>query len=532
MPVGGKETGFFRYPKAGEKVLVYKNGETDPTYYLMGYLPSEEDTSNNFLTNTKSDNGFKDEQESLKDEKGMVLRYEQTGKKDSVITANTPNQERYSEIGFYHKPTSWKPSSDDKGNYTVDSNDKPYDYPRIDQINIQSTGDIHESAANHHRTKAKRIEILSNVNETDFAGDLKGDNRPFGDRPGDDSNLYAGDVHIRANNRIVIKAGQEIRLEVGRSAIVISDDGITISSRKTHANLATCWDSTISLTARSGLSMFGQHVSIGAAYNFSISEAWGGSLNSIGGVVRLSGKDIKALAFTTKAYLTNTLSASAQAFEAVATMGAGLADADQEYTIVNKLPALIGQGTNVVGILINAVTKWSGCTSPVADPVGDMATYMGLIQQILQAIVYTVLDLMIPEKEKDKGGKDGLNMAAMVVEYISMVPLYITIFRKSASTFKLLHTSYLHLTSDATAVLGGFNTKIVGVEAEETNSPTAGLDANPPTESESSWTMTEKIMAGIMCCATLGVAGVVEVGTRIMMTSEYDREALEELLKL
>jgi hypothetical protein len=500
MPLGGKESGLFRFPRVGEKVLV---GIASNANYLMGYIPSSQDF--------QTDGMFHD------DGRGEVFRYQQTGKKRDKIPAG----EKYSEIGFYSRKTQWK--SKDTSYEDVTNPDTP-GFPRIDQINIQSTGDIHESAVNHHRTKAKRIEILSDVNETDFSKDLK-DNRPFGDRPGDDSNLYAGDVHVRAGNRIVIKAGQEIRLQVGRSAIVISDDGITISSRKTHANLATGWDSAISLTARSGLSMFGQHVSIGAAYDFSISEAWGGSLKSIGGVVRLSGKDIKALAFAAKAYLVNTLSASAQAVEAVATIAAGLANADQEHTLVNKSPALLGKLTNVAGTLLNAVAKWSGCTSPVADPVGDMAIYMGLIQQILQEIVYTVIDLMVPEKEKDKGGRDGLNMAAMIVEYIFMTPLYITIFRKSA--FKLLHTGYLHLTSDATAVLGGFNTKIVGVEAEKTNSPTAGLDAN--------WTWAEKILTGIALgipTVAIGGIGTWQIISQMASANTTDDKAREELLKL
>ncbi|MDR2783384.1 MAG: hypothetical protein LBB48_06025 [Treponema sp.] len=112
-------------------------------------------------------------------------------------------------------------------------------FPKIDQLNIQSTGDIHTTAQNHQRLKAKRIEILSDVDESNFSEDLEGENRPFGDRDGDDSYLYAGDAHIRAKNRIVIKAWESIELQAGRSSIIINDEGITIASRKTQSNIIT-----------------------------------------------------------------------------------------------------------------------------------------------------------------------------------------------------------------------------------------------------------------------------------------------------
>ncbi|MDR0556805.1 MAG: hypothetical protein LBG43_02895 [Treponema sp.] len=49
MPVGGKETGFYRFPRDGESVLV--DSASDGQYYLLGYIPSDSEVRNNFLTN-------------------------------------------------------------------------------------------------------------------------------------------------------------------------------------------------------------------------------------------------------------------------------------------------------------------------------------------------------------------------------------------------------------------------------------------------------------------------------------------------
>jgi hypothetical protein len=503
MPLGGNESGLFRQPRVGEKVLV---GVESDEHYLMGYLPTK-DGDNPFTAIDK-------------DKKAEVFRYKQTGKK-----SDKAGTEQYSEIGFYHQKTAWKASDTDRTNYATLVDDKP----KIDRIKIHSTGDLHQSAENYQKTTAKRFELLVDCEKDGQDPGEYATKHPLGDRSGDDSNLYRGDAHFRAKNRIVIKAGQEIRLQVGRSTVIISDDGVTISARKTHANLMTGWDSTLSLTARSGLAMFGQHVKIEAGYDFSISEAWGGSLKSIGGVLRLAGKDIKALAFCPKAYLMNTLSASAQVIEAVATMGAGIGEADQKIGFVNKLPAYIGQITGIAPLLINSAAGWSGAQTSVADPIGTMATYMGLIQKILQAIVYTVIDMMITQKSKDNSGRDGFNLAAMVVEYGLMIPLYSAVFIKSV--FKPLHASYLHLTNDATAVLGGFKTKILHTASDEAAGPVIGIDS-PPVEEESSWTRGEKIVTGIaLGLPAAAIGGVVawQMIEHILSVNDQSTDTLKEL---
>jgi hypothetical protein len=306
MPVGGKETGFYRYPRVGENILVDDDGAKN--YYLMGYLPSATDTSNNFLTNAKpqeeqGNSGdqekelkvFEEEKNALEDEKGMILRYKQTGKEEGKEGAD-----RYSEIGFYHKPTSWKPSDANAGDYP----DKDNGYPKIDQINIQSTGDIHTAAQNHQQLKAKRFELLVNCKDTihNNEKELTKDQLPLGDNIGDDSVLHAGDAHIRAGNRVVIKAGKEIVLQVGKTVVKISDGGFEVKSKIVNSNLTNAYDATFNMSGKGGVSMYGRDVNINSEKSFGILDTFGGSIGSKLGVVSIGGREIKAEAYDNVQY--------------------------------------------------------------------------------------------------------------------------------------------------------------------------------------------------------------------------------------
>jgi hypothetical protein len=296
MPVGGKETGFYRYPKKDERILVDNDGNTtNPTYYLMGFLPSATDPDSNFLTSDKPEEkvnpskeekelfdkqkeSFDDEKKLLEGEEGMVLRYRQTGKHDSSAKGVT---DRYSEIGFYRRKTQWKAPNEEYKDFTEA-------VPRIDQLNIQSTGDIHTKAKNHHLMKAKRFELLVDAEN--------GKLLPLGDNPGDDSGLHAGDVHIRAKNRVVIKAGKEIVLQVGKTVLKISDGGFNIVSKMINSNVSNPYDTTVNIN-NGGISLFGFNVTINSVSSFGIADAFGGGIGSRLGIVSIGGREIKAEAY-------------------------------------------------------------------------------------------------------------------------------------------------------------------------------------------------------------------------------------------
>ncbi|MDR2659216.1 MAG: hypothetical protein LBC27_04415 [Spirochaetaceae bacterium] len=441
MPLGGAESGLYRSPRKGETVLVAKESQSNSsTYYLMGYLPG---TNQPFTANDKN---------KVIDDDGEVFRYKKTGENDS-------KDGYYSEIGFYNKATSWRMNG---GNS---------DHPKIDRINIYSTGDLHENSANHHKTSAKRFELLVDCADDASSEDSKNEDgqenkRSFGDYEGDDPTLYAGDAHLRAKNRILIKAGAEIRLQVGRSAIVISDDGITITSKKTQKNVALPWDTVINLTPRDGITMFGQNVNVGAAYNFSLRESSGGAVSSMGGVMRLSARDLLAQSYCKVGYQVNMADFIKLYSATIKGMQSGEGDVPS-YT--SLLPSLVQCFSNI---------NWGyySSTSNYSDPAGDYAAYCGTILQIL-SLTYTSLDLSMSDEMKQNGGRDAFNAAALADQQEKMQEM-LSYIDATGSPDRAAHNSFMHLTSSAGAVLSGYDNERLSVNITDGNAPLAGLNGN------------------------------------------------------
>ncbi|MDR2404739.1 MAG: phage baseplate assembly protein V [Spirochaetaceae bacterium] len=270
MPLGGREAGLFRFPRVGEQVLVGTEGLSN---YLMGYIPTY--TSGTDATDTtpaiEAAQDFQTVGMFEDDGKGEVFRYEQTGKKPGIDT------ERYSEIGFYHKKTQWDVSEDARSQYADvgDTEKKTYHPPLIDLINIHSTGDIHESAVNHHRIEAKRLELLV-------------------DSKADKPNAFkAGDLRIKAGESITIEAGDKLILKAGRGSITISDSGVTISHQLMR-HLSNPADASVSLNAREGVSIAGETVDVSADHAWSIGEKLGSSVSGTAGALSLGGREISA----------------------------------------------------------------------------------------------------------------------------------------------------------------------------------------------------------------------------------------------
>jgi hypothetical protein len=334
LPVGGAVSGLYRFPRVGEKVLV--SIETSGNF-LLGYIPNESETQHSLLpftadelptsdaatkalakkeadrTSSEKDaitGDLKAREKLVQNEKdkllverqGLILRYQQTGKKEDNVEVG----EEYSEIGFYQQPTHWlAPVPDlaegsESGGEDIESNTTDYNRidergsPKIDKIIIRSTGDIKSEAVNHNLIMGKRLEILADCPEIDYITNTDADGKlPLGDVKGDDSSLHAGDLHIRAGNRVVIKAGEEIRLQVGRSILTITDEGLNMITKKINSNWPNSFDTSLDLNPRSGISMFGQSVNISSAYSTQVGDSLGGSLSFSSGVASVSGREIK-----------------------------------------------------------------------------------------------------------------------------------------------------------------------------------------------------------------------------------------------
>ncbi|GHV46785.1 hypothetical protein AGMMS49546_35410 [Spirochaetia bacterium] len=434
-PLGGTESGLFRFPKVGERVLV---AFTDGVFYMMGYVPSA-----NAPFNGVTDQG--EETEGILEAQGEVFRFKKTGENNA--------DDEYSEIGFYNAQTQWKGGKDDA-------------CPKIDRINIQSTGDIRSKAENHHQVKAKRFELLAGCDEADHSDA----NAPAAlDTGGDDSALYAGDAHVRAKNRIVIKAGQEILLQVGRSAVVISDDGITLTTKKSSNRAATPWDTVINLTPRDGISMAGQELNMGAAYSFSLTEGGGGTLSSFGGILRLTARDLMAKAYCGIKY--------AARFAGLGTRGAKVLSAmkqpPDEKLPAGETPSFSSLLPSLVGTFVNENWGYWASNTGISDPYGDFANYCGMYLHMLN-LTYTALD-MSRGAERGAISRDDL-IYACTADELEDVCNMLTRISAAAGADTALFGSMLNLTAGGDAVMMGNLIKRLSNAIEDYSCPEAAPD--------------------------------------------------------
>ncbi|MDR2500730.1 MAG: hypothetical protein LBD37_06595 [Treponema sp.] len=433
LPIGGAQSGLYRFPRVGERVLV--DTGASGRYYLLGYVPSE--SNDPFAPVDETATTLEAEKAKLSDAQGAVFRYRKTGENASA--------DGYSEIGFYHKETRWKAPDE-----------KEEDFPKIDRINIQSTGDIRERAENHLQNRAKRFEILVDCDETD-------DTRPLGDAEGDDPFLYAGDAHIRAKNRLILKAGRELRLQVGRSAIVISDEGITITTKKTQKNVALPWDTVINLTPRDGITLFGQNVNVGAAYNFTLRESAGGAISSLGGVMRLSARDLLAQSYCKVGYQANMTDFMKLYAMTARGMQAGEGD----------VPSYTSLTPSLAGLFSSINWGYYASTTNYSDMAGDYAALCGTLLQLL-SLTYTGLDLNMTEEMKaQNGGRDAFNQAALA-DMQEKVEEMLSYINNAGDPARAAHNSFMHLTSSADAVFSGYDNERLSVNIIDSNVPLAG----------------------------------------------------------
>ncbi len=402
LPIGGSLSGLYRFPRVGERVLVEMGTSRK---YLLGYIPSPNEGKDEFAP-VENNTTVEEEQAKLLETggRGMVLRYRQTGKKQDKADAD----KKYSEIGFYHEATQWKPGKDAKRDYAdIPSAGEDEGFPKIDRINIRSTGDIYESAVNHHQVRAKRMEILVNKNGQDFSKMKVNE---------DDDYLRSGDLHITAGNRIIINADEEIQLRVGRSCIVISDEKIEIKSKKTHkASSGNSWDTTIELDPNSGVSMFGQHLEFSSAYGFEIKETYGGCIGSTSGMLKVSGRDVKLESMNTVLFFVKGGLALTDFITNCSSIGYAQHDKDESKAIpyVNSVCGFLSDGID---------SGWGGY-----QDWGDDVTWIDLLKTAqdlllkINSLIFTILSTSCDSPEE----RDGICLAGIISEFFLILAAYV-----------------------------------------------------------------------------------------------------------
>jgi hypothetical protein len=338
MPMGGAYSGLYRYPRIGETVLVAYDSTG---YYMMGYVPTA-DTPFGFKTEGEAAAGTEGaDLSSIFSEEAALFRYGNT-----TNTRIGGKKEPYSEIGFRkEEKAQWPQTAGEE------------DYPPIDRITISSAGNIRKTAENHHLQKAKRMEILVDLPEVADrkTGAVDDAGTPaLGDNPGDDVGLHGGDLHIRAANRVVIKAGQELQLQVGRTTVRIDDQGFNVTTKMVTGNYPNSYDTELNLHPREGISLTGKNINLNAGYRFNIGDMLGGQVMGTLGVVSIEGREVNLDTTNRSEYMTMT-ALNALEYVVNSTMtGMALTDAKKDRA---ETASYIQYGQENLAALIQAVKK-------------------------------------------------------------------------------------------------------------------------------------------------------------------------------
>ncbi|MDR2521624.1 MAG: phage baseplate assembly protein V [Spirochaetaceae bacterium] len=274
LPVGGDTSGLYRFPRVGEQVLVEVGGGENN--YLLGYVP--QNTEGNMAFAPGASATETEAKKMIGEKQGTMLRY-----KNTAATEGSGKPE-YSEIGFLRR--------------FVTENGVQKQFP--DELRLISAGSTFQQAEKVHAVRAGGIEVLSGL--LPGAKHEKDDNLAVGDVVGETYVLEEADIQIRAGGKIVIKAADQIVLQVGRSKITIDDTGIKLTSKKINSDWANTFDTSLNLEARTGITMFGQAVNISGGRSMSLTDAYGGVFQSTAGVVSVTGREVALNTLDTLGY--------------------------------------------------------------------------------------------------------------------------------------------------------------------------------------------------------------------------------------
>lgn len=556
IPLGGNLTGLFRFPHVGDKVLV---GESNGRKYMMGFLPN---ASVPFNTTHKEEeevilpSGEKTTKEINVDDTDLitknaeVFRYKKTG----TNVENESTDKKFSEIGFFTETTRWTESSEKHEDGKTYNIDQATALPYVDKIKMSSTGDIETKAQNYNEVCAKRIGLFAGYNDdmdqrkekqveirTQYIKDNKKmDEQPYDanafptlplDHKSEDPAFFSGDIQMRAKERIVLKANQRIEIVVGRSMILIDDTGISLISRKASGSAVNAWDSNVTVSSNDGLSMFGQKVNISSALRFNLSESFGGSITSLGGVLRINGRDVKMSSICKADYLVKGVAASAAFATNIASISMGI---DQNRgksdlgSLAYSIPSYVSMGTGIVGTLVGVNWKFASSKADDDDIAGDMATITDLILTILGVVVMVLDKVFIPNPNMKNGGRDGLTMAVMTAEYGVILSLFIRIMLPCPVWF---NRAIYGLTMQGNVYESCADANRYSVNSVDARSPVAGADKTLFRGLWDNFKGQEKWKIGLEVVAALLVVGGSGTGAAFgyLNKSKVDLETRREL---
>lgn len=315
MPLGGKRSGLYRFPRVGDRVLIQIDCDRA---FLLGYVP---DTTGSFSEFTE--NGDQYARDSA------LLRYTSNGDEGEQNFRNG----RYNEIGFSHFRNALEfleqkiidgSAYEWLFNEATVRNDLALRTETADVYKVQLTNARNSFFGNPDRQNLETVRTLARMLVTRFNLDehpaCQGDvlrlasngviiqhsEKGIDITCAETINLCARNIHLHAEETLNLQSEGVVRMAANASSVSVNPNGVALRSLKV-VDAVTPYDSTIYIDALGGVTVSGNKVRLNSLFSTKMSDGFGASVTTAGAVTQISGAVVD-MATVTKDALTKAFS--------------------------------------------------------------------------------------------------------------------------------------------------------------------------------------------------------------------------------
>lgn len=315
MPLGGKCSGLYRFPRVGDRVLVQIDSDRA---FLLGYIP---DATGSFSEFTEGGDQYTRD--------SALLRYTPPGEDGARDSQNGHGN----EIGFSH----FRSAQEFMEQKIIDGSACEWLYGeatvRNDLALRTEIADVYKAQldnarnaffGNPDRQNLEAVRELARTLTARFGLDghpaCRGDilrlasngviiqhsEKGIDITCAETINLCAKNIHLHAEEILNLQSEGVVRMAANASSVSVNPNGVALRSLKV-VDAVTPYDSAVYIDALSGVTVSGNKVRLNSLFSTKMSDGFGASVITAGAVTQLSGALIDA-ATVTKDALTKAFS--------------------------------------------------------------------------------------------------------------------------------------------------------------------------------------------------------------------------------
>lgn len=306
MPLGGKRSGLYRFPRVGDRVLIQIDCDRA---FLLGYVP---DVTGSFSEFTAGGDQYARD--------STLLRYtsaDDNGEQDS-------RNGHYNEIGFSH----FRNAQEFMEQKIIDGsayewlydeatirNDLALRTEMADVYKVQFDNARNAFFGNPNRQNLETVRTLARTLAARFGlnehpacrGDIlrlasngviiQHSEKGIDITCAETINLNAKNIHLHAEETLNLQSEGIVRTAVNASSVSVNPNGVALRSLKV-VDAVTPYDSAVYIDALAGVTVSGNKVRLNSLFSTKMSDGFGASVITAGAVTQLSGAVIDAATVT------------------------------------------------------------------------------------------------------------------------------------------------------------------------------------------------------------------------------------------